>query len=338
MASNSSSNSLSLSLKTRLQLGILSVVADLARRSDITVNRRLYNFLDRKLPADPVPRNSVSTHDVTVDAARDLWFRLFVPAATPAKASIPVIIFFHGGGFAFLGAGSFAYDAVGRRFARRLNAVVVSINYRLSPEHKFPAQYDDAFDVIRFLNDPINRRSIASWPENADITKCFLAGDSAGGNIAHHTAVRYTEEPLSNLRIIGSVVIQPFFGGEERTESEIRLEGAPVVTLARTEWMWKAFYPDELGPDHWASNVSGPKAKDISGLDLPATMVVVGGFDPLQDWQRRYFWWLQKSGKNVKLVEYPNVCHAFYVFPDVAESSALIHEIKDFMSKHLSSL
>lgn len=133
------------------------------------------------------------------------------------------------------------------------------------------------------------------------------------------------------VKVIGLVSIQPFFGGEERTESEIRLSRAPVVSVARSDWMWKVFLPESANRDHEASNVSGPNAADISGLDYPEAIVFVGGFDPLQDWQRRYYEWLKKSGKEARLIEYPNSIHAFYVFPELPESSQLIAQVKDFV-------
>ena len=131
--------------------------------------------------------------------------------------------------------------------------------------------------------------------------------------------------------MIGLVAIQPFFGGEERTESEKRL--SQVVSVERTDWMWKAFLP-EGDRDHEVINVSGPRAADISRLEkFPAMMVVVGGFDALQDWQRRYYNWLKSSGKEAHLVEYPNMVHAFYILPELPESGQLVSQVADFVHK-----
>ncbi|TKY45004.1 carboxylesterase 18 [Spatholobus suberectus] len=315
--------------KTRISISFLSTLTDAARRSNGTVNRRLMNFLDRKSQPNATPVNGVSTKDVTVDATRKLWFRVFTPTAA-GDGPVPVVVFFHGGGFAFLSPDSFAYDAVCRRFCRRVPAVVVSVNYRLCPEHRYPSQYDDGEAVLKFLDE--NR---AALPGNADVSKCFLAGDSAGANLAHHLAVRVAK---SGLRVVGLVSIQPWFGGEERTEAEVRLDGAPLVSTARTDWLWKVFLPDGSDRNHGASNVSGPNSEDLSGLDYPDTLVFVGGFDPLQDWQRRYCEWLRNSGKNAQLIEYPTMIHAFYIFPDLPESSRLISQVKDFIAKRISDL
>ncbi|KAK7283724.1 hypothetical protein RIF29_13464 [Crotalaria pallida] len=323
---------LSLPWKTRLAMSIASALSDATTRRNGTINRRLLNILDRQLPPNPTPVNGVATKDVTVDAANNVWFRVFTPTAATSAASLPVIVFFHGGGFAFLSPASPGYDAVCRRFCRKIPAVVVSVNYRLCPEHRYPAQYDDGFAAVKFLAE--NR---AALPEIADVSKCFFAGDSAGANIAHHVAVRVCELELRGVRLIGLVSIQPYFGGEERTEAELRLTDAPLVSVARTDWLWKVLLPDGSNRDHPASNVSGPNAVDLSGVDYPDTLVFVGGFDPLQDWQRRYYEWLKKCGKKAQLIEYPNMIHAFYVFPDLPEASQLISQVKDFIVDKLSN-
>ncbi|XP_054787641.1 probable carboxylesterase 18 [Prosopis cineraria] len=319
--------------KTHLSLSLVSAVTDAVRRSDGTLNRRVMNFFDLKTSPNPKPIKGVKSSDVTVDPSRNLWFRLFTPTLVTASSSLPVIVFFHGGGFTYLSAASFSYDAVCRLFARKCPAIVISVNYRLIPEHRYPAQYDDGFDVLQFLD-----QDGGDLPDSADLSKCFLAGDSAGGNLAHNVAVRVCRNRLRKVRVIGQISIQPFFGGEERTESETRLPKAPLVSVERTDWIWKVLLPDGSNRDHEAVNVSGPNAVDISGMDYPDTIVFVGGFDPLQDWQRRYYEWLKKSGKEAELIEYPDSIHAFYVFPELPEASQLISEVRDFINKRVSKL
>ncbi|GAA0163611.1 deacetylase [Lithospermum erythrorhizon] len=166
----------------------------------------------------------------------------------------------------------------------------------------------------------------------------FFSWRFCRGNLSHHVALRACQYEFRKLKVIGVVAIQPFFGGEEITEAEERLRKIdPLINLELTEWMWKAFMPpDEGDRDHEVINVSGPKAVDISKLNFPPVLVVIGGFDSLQDWQTRYYEWLNKSGKEAYLVEYPTMVHAFYIFSELPESALLISEIKDFMSKQLS--
>ena len=93
--------------------------------------------------------------------------------------------------------------------------------------------------------------------------------------------------------------------------------------------------PEGANRDHEAAK---PSVVDISGLDYPDTMVVVAGFDPLRDWQISYCEWLQLSGKRATLVEYPNMFHAFYIFPELPEAGQLVQRIKDFVEERVASL
>ncbi|CAH8365049.1 unnamed protein product [Eruca vesicaria subsp. sativa] len=332
MATDNNQKKLTIPFKTRITLTLLSTFTDTAQRSNGTINRRLLRLLDFRAPPNPNPINSVSTSDFTVDPSRDLWFRLFTPHLPGDRHHrLPVVIFFHGGGFVYLSPNAHPYDSVCRRFARKLNAYVVSVNYRLAPEHRHPAQYDDGYDVVKFLDDG------EILPANADLSRCFFAGDSAGGNIAHNVAIRVCRESrrFAAVRLVGVVAIQPFFGGEERTEAEGSLVGMPLVSPERTDWCWRAMLPEGASRDHEAAKPSGV---DITGLDYPDTLVVVAGFDPLKDWQRGYCEWLKVSGKRATLVEYPNMFHAFYIFPELPEAGQLILRIKDFVEERVASL
>ena len=161
-----------------------------------------------------------------------------VLASEAASASPhPVVVYFHGSAFALLSAASVPYDAMCRRFCRELGAVVVSVDYRLAPEHRCPTAYEYGVDVLwRLVN--------AGLPDGVavpiNLSRCFLAGDSAGANIAHHMAQRWTtagvassSPPRSNpFHLAGVVPVQPYLGGEERTDAEAKLDGkVPVVTV-----------------------------------------------------------------------------------------------------------
>jgi acetyl esterase/lipase len=131
--------------------------------------------------------------DVVINPAIPISACLFYPCAAPttgdaeAEAERPtavaVVMFFHGGGFVYLSTASPAYDATCHHIARHTGAVVLSVVYRRSPEHRFPAAYDDG-------RDPLPRGRAANRR-----VRCFLTGDSSGGNIAHHVAHRYALDP-----------------------------------------------------------------------------------------------------------------------------------------------
>uniref|UniRef100_A0A0D9WPP1 Alpha/beta hydrolase fold-3 domain-containing protein n=1 Tax=Leersia perrieri TaxID=77586 RepID=A0A0D9WPP1_9ORYZ len=307
----------------RLRLCLLEFAIDATQRRDGSVNRPLFSLLlDRRTAADPRPdaATGVSSRDVTVDASRGLWVRVFSPPPVPPSPTkpCPVIVYFHGGGFTLFSAASRPFDAHCRTLCAGVGAVVVSVDYRLAPEHKFPAAYEDGESVLRYL-------AITGLPDDVqavDLSNCFLAGDSAGGNIAHHVAQRWTTKnpppPDDNpVRLAGIILLLPYFGGEERTKAERAMEGvAPVVNLRRSDRWWKAFLPEGADRNHPAAHVTGDGAGPEPELNeaFPPAMVAVGGLDSLQDWDRRYARMLRQKGKAVRVVEFPDAIHAFYFF------------------------
>ncbi|XVF63476.1 hypothetical protein PTKIN_Ptkin09bG0089600 [Pterospermum kingtungense] len=326
-----------LPLKIRLMIAAHSFSVDAFSRSDSTaVNRPLIKLFDPRASPSRKPDNGVVSSDIMVDNARNLWFRQYTNNGSQVGGlPIPVIVYFHGGGFAYMAANSIAYDDLCKRLVREIPAVVVSVNYRLSPEHRYPSQYEDGFDVLKFIDNPDFKGFPPSVNTNSNRIQLFVAGDSAGGNLAHHVALKACQYQFSRLNLLGVIALQPFFGGEERTESEIRLVEAPLISVKRTDWMWKAFLPQDSNRDHQVVNVFGPNAVDISDLPFPPTLVFISGFDPLQDWQRKYVEGLNKSGKQVHKIEYPNTFHGFYAFPELSESSLLLADIKSFVQNQL---
>lgn len=102
--------------------------------------------------------------------------------------------------------------------------------------------------------DNLCRRLSREIPAFADMKQCYVAGDSAGGNIAHHVAVRACGYNFHNLKLTGLIAIQPFFGGEERTESEMSLTETPFISVQGTDRMWSAFLPEGSDRDHPRAN------------------------------------------------------------------------------------
>uniref|UniRef100_A0A0D9X1B0 Alpha/beta hydrolase fold-3 domain-containing protein n=1 Tax=Leersia perrieri TaxID=77586 RepID=A0A0D9X1B0_9ORYZ len=207
---------------TRLLVRAVNVLHSASLRRDGTVNRFLLSLFDRHVPPNPTPDSAgVFSSDHAV--SDHLRVRLFFPS-TPEDAGgggkLPVVVYFHGGGFVFHSASSARYDALCRRLAAAIPAVVASVDYRLAPEHKFPAPYDDGEAAIRWVH------AGAGGALMLPPTAVFVAGDSAGGNVAHHAAARVAA-------VAGVVLVQPFFGGETATASERQLRDAPFASPER---------------------------------------------------------------------------------------------------------
>uniref|UniRef100_A0A0A9CA26 Alpha/beta hydrolase fold-3 domain-containing protein n=1 Tax=Arundo donax TaxID=35708 RepID=A0A0A9CA26_ARUDO len=321
----------------RVQLAALGA----AHRRDGSVRRLLFSLGDLHAAARPRPDASgVHSADVTIDATRGLWARVFSPSCAAADGPLPVVVYFHGGGFVLFSAASRPYDALCRRLCRELGAVVVSVNYRLAPRHRFPAAYDDGVAALRYLDTNALPGDVV--PFSIDLSSCFLAGDSAGGNIVHHVAQRWasmysatTSPPPVSVRVAGAVLIQPFFGGEERTGAEVALDTAiPSLSMAVTDHYWREFLPEGATRDHEAARVCGEGVELAAAF--PPAMVVIGGLDLLKDWQARYVETLQRKGKAVRVVEYPAAIHGFHVFPEIDDSGKFVEEMKLFVQEHRS--
>ena len=110
---------------------------------------------------------------------------------------------------------------------------------------------------------------------------------------------------------------------------------APVVNMRRSDWSWWAFLPEGADRDHPAAHVTDENA-DLAEA-FPPVMVVVGGLDPLQDWQRRYAAVLRRKGKAVRVAEYPHAIHGFYCFPELPDAVKLMDEVKAFIESNTSN-
>ncbi|GMI66555.1 GA INSENSITIVE DWARF1B [Hibiscus trionum] len=324
-------------LNTWVLISNFKLSYNLQRRPDGTFNRDLSEFLDRKVPANINPVDGVFSFD-HVDGATGLLNRVYQPSPEneaqwgivglekPLSTTeiVPVIVFFHGGSFTHSSANSAIYDTFCRRLVSVCKAVVVSVDYRRSPEHRYPCAYDDGWAALKWVKS-------RTWLESGKDSKVhvYLAGDSSGGNIAHHVAVRAAE---ANVEILGNILLHPMFGGQRRTESEKRLDGKYFVTLHDRDWYWRAYLPEGEDRDHPACNPLGPRGQSLHGLKFPKSLVVVAGLDLIQDWQLAYVEGLKQYGHEVKLLFLEKATIGFYFLPNNDHFYCLMEEIKNFVN------
>lgn len=326
-------------LNTWILISNFKLAYNLLRRPDGTFDRTLNEFLDRKVTANAVPVDGVYSFD-DVDRATSLLNRVYLTAREnepqlgiaevnkPLSTSeiVPVIVFFHGGSFVHSSANSRIYDTFCRRLVSTCNAAVVSVNYRRSPEHRYPCAYDDGWNALRWVH---SRPWLRSGKDDKDRkVHVYLAGDSSGGNIAHHVAVRAAEE---GVEVKGNILLHPLFGGQDRTESEKRLDGKYFVRIQDRDWYWRAYLPEGEDRDHPACNVFGPRSRSLEGINFPKSLVVVAGLDLLQDWQLGYVKGLEKSGNKVKLLYLEKATIGFYFLPNNDHFHSLMDEMKSFI-------
>lgn len=303
--------------RVRLLVRAASILHSASLRADGTANRFLLSIFDRTVPPSLAPDvTGVSSSDHAV--SEHLRVRLFSPSPADGGSQLPVVVYFHGGGFVFHSVATAQFDALCRRLAASIPAVVASVDYRLAPEHRFPAAYDDGEAALRWALAGAEG-ALPSPP-----AAVFVAGDSAGGNVAHHVTARLQRS------VAGLVLLQPFFGGEAPTASEQRLRDAPFGTPERLAWLWRAFLPPGATRDHEAANVPAAIRRGGEWRAFPPTLVCVGGWDVHQDRQRAYADALRAAGaEEARVVEFPDAIHAFYVFED---SKRLLSEVAEFVN------
>ncbi|XP_065869470.1 carboxylesterase 1-like [Euphorbia lathyris] len=255
-----------------------------------------------------VPPNSSSslpvlTKDIQINSANKTWLRIYLPrhlldssSSAANNRRLPLLLYFHGGGFVFFAADSTINHDFCVIMSQRIDAVVVSVEYRSAPEHRLPAAYDDAFEALQFI-----KSSQEDWlTQFADVSRCFLMGTSAGGNIAYHTGLRVCKSgrELEPLKVQGLVLHHPFFGGLERTGSELKMGNNCGLPLDGTDFLWEYSLPVGSDRDHEYCNpmVSGLNKCQIireSGLRV----LVFGAYgDPMIDRQMGFAKMLEDNG------------------------------------------
>lgn len=213
--------------------------------------------------------------------------RIPVRRYRPADIATQTRIFYiHGGGFV---VGSLqSHDAICAEIAHAAKAELVSVDYRLAPEHVWPAAFDDCFDVLSWLL--------------ADRQPLVVVGDSAGGNLAAGMTLKAKAAALSG--IVGQVLIYPGLGGDLVSGSYVEMAEAPGLTTADV-----AYYRDVLKAPAENAFAHPLKVADFSGL--PPAYITSAHFDPLRDDAALYGQRLIAAGVNVTYRDEPQMIHAW---------------------------
>lgn len=221
--------------------------------------------------------------------------RLYRPP-TPTRAGLTV--FFHGGGFVI--GNLETHDHVCRDLCLHSGATVLSADYRLAPEHKFPAAPDDCLRAVRWVGE--NARYLG-----VDGSRLVLAGDSAGGTLAAVTSLRLRDE--GGPAVLGQVLVYPVTDYHTPpTESYIQNQAGYSLTRAAMIRFWDDYLADAGDAAH--PHAAPLRASDLEGL--PLALVLSAEFDPLRDEGEAYAHRMLDAGVPVTLWRHPGLIHGFF--------------------------
>jgi acetyl esterase len=235
-------------------------------------------------PVDPM----ASVEDARTDGG--IAVRIYRPVETDALS--PALVYFHGGGWV---VGSLdSHDGIVRALARRSDRVAIAVDYRLAPEHPFPAGVEDAVSATRWVLENTGELGLAHG-------RIAVGGDSSGATLAAVVARRF---PVELQALICPVLDHNF-----ETESYLRFAEGYFLTRDAMRWYWAQY----LGRDDGTSADASPlRATDLSGL--PPAIVLVAGCDPLRDEGLAYATKLDEAGVEVTVLRYDGMIHNFIRF------------------------
>jgi len=282
--------------------------------------------------------DGVASKDVVINPETGVFVRLYLPRleVTDEKEKVPVLVYFHGGGFCIESAASPFYHTYLNKVAKETKVICVSVDYRRTPEHRLPAAYDDCFDVLEWLArqaEAAEGEPIDPWLAcHADFSNVFVAGDSVGGNIVHQLGIRASTRNWGNLCLQGAIPVHPGFGGEERIGCELGSEAAVVNLYKRNEIVWSIALPAGADKDHPFCNPVGPRSPALSTLVYGRMLVFVAEKDLLRDRGILYYEALKKAGKDADLFMTEGEGHVFHLYnPNSENAPPMLKRISDFI-------
>ncbi|PSR99723.1 Carboxylesterase [Actinidia chinensis var. chinensis] len=265
-------------------------------------------------PADLDPQTGVVSKDIVIIPETGVSARLYRPNLTSEHKKLPLVVYFHGGAFCISSASDPYYHNSLNILVSKADIVVLSVDYRRSPEHPLPAAYEDSWAALEWVasHSGGGGGSEAWLKDSVDFGRVFLAGDSAGANISHHMAIRAGSTRIDGLKIHGIVMIHPYFWGEEPIGSEVM----DPIRKAMVDCWWQFVCPSEKGSDDPLMNPFVDGAPSLSGLACDRVIVCVAEKDILRDRGRLYYEKLAKSGwpGTVEVMETEGEDHVFHIF------------------------
>ena len=281
---------------------LLNLRAGLPELHTLSVPDARIQFAARDFPGLRKPEIAHVANRDMPGPGGSLALRIYTPLG---QGPFPLMVFFHGSGFVVCSLDT--HDGMCRNLCAGTGCVVVSVDYRLAPEAKFPAAPDDCLAATRWA--VANAAALGANPG-----RVLLAGDSAGGNLAAVTALRIRDE--GGPKLMGQLLIYPVTDHYDAgTPSMTENAEGYGLTRAGMIWFW----------DHYlasAADAANPHASPLRAADLsrlPPALVVTAEFDPLRDEAEYYAERLRKAGVPTQMKRWDGMNHGFFFWPGVVD-------------------
>jgi acetyl esterase len=276
------------------------------------VDAREY-YRERRFLTQPEPQQVESVETLLVPGPHgDIPVRAYRPQGSTAQQILRPLVYYHGGGHTIGDLDT--HDTLCRELCNKSGYAVFSVDYRLGPEHKFPAAVDDSWSALQWIAS--NAADVL-----IDAEQLAVGGDSAGANLAAVMAL--TARDKGGPRIVYQLLIYPVTDFRYATASQKSNGAGYLLTREVIDYFTANYLPSDANRLDW--RISPALASDFSGL--PPALVLTAGYDPLLDEGREYADKLQAGGTQVEYVCYPGQIHGFITMgraiPQANEAVAL---------------
>lgn len=279
--------------------------------------REAYAQRPDNLAAQWVPLFQVRDHTITTTNA-NIPVRIYTPKASDTP--LPIVVYYHGGGMVIGTLDS--YDTLCRQLAVQSHCIVISVDYRLAPENKFPAAVEDAWNTALWVSEQAQALG-------GDAHKIAIGGDSAGGNLAAVVCLLARDSELIDLQF--QLLIYPVTAPYSDSESHLKFAEGYFFERKTALWFDNCYLDSEKSRQDFRY---APLVAE-SLANLPPALVVVAGFDILRDEGIAYAEGLKASGVNVELQEYQGMFHPFVSLSGVLdEGKRAIRECAYALRQH----
>jgi acetyl esterase len=244
--------------------------------------------------------------------------RIYTPKALRKNNGLaPCLVFFHGGGWVIGDLDT--HDVVCQKLAHEGELIVISVDYRLAPEHKFPAAADDAITATKWVADNARQFGI-------DAAHLLVGGDSAGGNLA--AVVALAARDGDGPKLAGQVLVYPATDFAMKHPSHSEPETSILLTHSVIKWFCNHYLNSAADIENWKA--SPARAKTLAGL--PPAYVLTAGADPLRDEGAEYAARLKEAGVPVTYRHFPGQFHGFFTMGKLLQqANVAVTEIAGWM-------